>query len=52
LQATVLDRSKPLWEIYFVDGLEGGDIVAIVVKVHHAMGSSPNRIPRGRQPRL
>jgi len=37
LQATLLDRSKPLWEIYFVDGLEGGDTVAIVAKVHHAM---------------
>jgi WS/DGAT/MGAT family acyltransferase len=37
LQAAVLDRNKPLWEIYFVDGLEGGDTVAVMAKVHHAM---------------
>jgi WS/DGAT/MGAT family acyltransferase len=37
LQAAVLDRNKPLWEIYFVDGLEGGGTVAVVAKVHHAM---------------
>lgn len=31
-----LDRSKPLWEIYFVEGLEDGH-VAILSKVHHSM---------------
>lgn len=31
-----LDRSKPLWEIYFIDGLEDG-LVAVLSKVHHAM---------------
>lgn len=31
-----LDREKPLWELWFVEGLEG-DRVAMVSKVHHCM---------------
>ena len=31
-----LDRTKPLWEIYFIEGLEGG-LVAIYSKTHHAL---------------
>src|SRR3954470_5914782 len=36
LQSRQLDRNRPLWEIYLVEGLEGGQ-VAIITKTHHAM---------------
>jgi len=31
-----LDRSKPLWELYFVEGLEG-ERTALVSKIHHCL---------------
>jgi diacylglycerol O-acyltransferase len=31
-----LDRTKPLWEMYFIEGLEDG-YVAVLFKSHHAM---------------
>ncbi len=31
-----LDRTRPLWEVWFVDGLRGGGI-AYVAKIHHAV---------------
>jgi len=37
IQQIPLDRNKPLWEIHFVEGLAGGDSIAMMYKVHHSM---------------
>jgi WS/DGAT/MGAT family acyltransferase len=36
VQSQVLDRTRPLWELWFVEGLEGGH-VAVFQKTHHAL---------------
>ena len=36
IQSQLLDRTRPLWELWFVEGLQGGQ-VALVQKTHHAM---------------
>ena len=36
VQSRHLDRSRPLWEIYIVEGLSGGRF-AMISKTHHAM---------------
>ncbi|MDI9334223.1 MAG: wax ester/triacylglycerol synthase family O-acyltransferase [Cytophagales bacterium] len=35
LHSSLLDRSRPLWEFFFIDGLKSGQ-VAFYSKVHHA----------------
>ncbi|HUE39307.1 MAG TPA: wax ester/triacylglycerol synthase family O-acyltransferase [Candidatus Binatia bacterium] len=37
IMAQHLDRSKPLWELWVVEGLAGGDSFAIISKIHHCM---------------
>ncbi|WP_205875660.1 WS/DGAT/MGAT family O-acyltransferase [Mycobacterium camsae] len=34
--STPLDRSRPLWQFYFADGLDGGRI-AVIGKIHHVL---------------
>jgi len=36
IQAQLLDRTRPLWELWYVEGLEGGN-VALIQKTHHAL---------------
>ena len=36
IQSRLLDRHRPLWEMYLVEGLSGGRI-AVVTKTHHSM---------------
>src|SRR3954453_22713043 len=36
VQEQLLDRERPLWELWFVDGLENGH-VALVQKTHHSL---------------
>jgi diacylglycerol O-acyltransferase len=46
LQSRQLDRNRPLWEIYLVEGLENNR-VAIITKTHHAMVDGVSAIDIG-----
>ncbi|HEV1997889.1 MAG TPA: wax ester/triacylglycerol synthase family O-acyltransferase [Candidatus Dormibacteraeota bacterium] len=46
LHAQRLDRDRPLWEIYLIDGLEGGR-TGIYAKLHHAMVDGLSAIELG-----
>jgi WS/DGAT/MGAT family acyltransferase len=37
LMAQLLDRRHPLWELWFVQGLDGGDHVGLIHKSHHTL---------------
>ncbi|MDT4964475.1 MAG: diacylglycerol O-acyltransferase / wax synthase [Pseudonocardiales bacterium] len=47
IQSRLLDRTRPLWEMYLVEGLTDGQI-AIVTKTHHAMVDEVGAIDIGQ----
>ncbi|MDT5015086.1 MAG: diacylglycerol O-acyltransferase / wax synthase [Mycobacterium sp.] len=52
IASTPLDRSKPLWEMYFIEGL-ANDRIAVLGKIHHALAdgvASANLLARGMDP--
>jgi WS/DGAT/MGAT family acyltransferase len=49
IASTPLDRDRPLWEMYFIEGL-ANNRVAVVGKIHHALAdgvASANLLARG-----
>jgi WS/DGAT/MGAT family acyltransferase len=37
IMAQPLDRARPLWETWVVEGLDGGERFALITKIHHCM---------------
>jgi WS/DGAT/MGAT family acyltransferase len=37
LMSQLLDRNRPLWELWFVEGLDGGAHVGLIHKSHHTL---------------
>ncbi|MGD9621682.1 MAG: wax ester/triacylglycerol synthase family O-acyltransferase [Mycolicibacterium sp.] len=49
IASTPLDRRRPLWEMYLIEGL-AGDRIAVLGKIHHALAdgvASANLLARG-----
>jgi diacylglycerol O-acyltransferase / wax synthase len=54
IASTPLDRSRPLWEMYFIEGLADGRI-AVLGKIHHSLAdgvASANLLARGMDPQV
>jgi diacylglycerol O-acyltransferase / wax synthase len=54
IASTPLDRSRPLWELYLLEGL-ADNRVAVVGKIHHALAdgvASANLLAKGMDPRF
>lgn len=47
LHSTLLDRSRPLWEFFVIDGLRSGE-AALYIKVHHARLDGQAGVALGR----
>jgi hypothetical protein len=47
VQSRALDRNRPLWEMYLVEGLAGGRF-AMIQKTHHAMVDGINAVDIGQ----